>query len=73
MAKNLFGDVGLQLDVVVIDGHVIQILQNQCIAVFETPRQHTAEKKAEFFKLSAEMGGSRIGKIYIQMDNLDFF
>ena len=46
MGQDLFGDGALQLDGVVIDGHVVYILQYEGVTVFEAAGQRAAEKKA---------------------------
>ena len=70
--QDLFGGVGFQLDGVVIDGHIVEVLQDKGVAVFDAAGQHAGEEKTQVFKFGAKMGGQGVGEVQIQMDGFDF-
>ena len=63
MCQDLFGDVGFQLDGFVIDGDVVEVLQDEGVAAIDASRQYACEKEPQVFKFTAEVRGERIGEV----------
>ena len=67
------GKRGMEFDLVIIDGEIIYILKDQCMAAMQAVRKNPGEEKTELFTGLGKFGTTRIFKVKKKVEHVSTF